>query len=93
MSNGIYNAIHWHIDYLLKEPNVSIEDVYVIEIDYRLECSVADLVSIFGESIRGFGCSDCGCRSHFFRVDKWNFLKGLGLKSWNKDSRVRRPPP
>lgn len=85
MSRGIYTAIHWHVDYLLSQPEVVVEDVYAVETTERLECEVADSVSRRGEPVKGFGCSDCGCESHLFRVGGWGFLGGLGMKEMVSD--------
>ncbi len=78
-SRGSYRAIHWHIDYLLREEEVRIESVYVKESDVKTECDVADAVSKGGVPVKGFGCSDCSCFSHLFRVDGCEFLSGLGF--------------
>jgi Uri superfamily endonuclease len=78
-SRGSYRAIHWHIDYLLREEEVSIESIHVKVSDMKAECGVADAVSKRGVPVKGFGCSDCSCSSHLFRVDGCEFLSGLGL--------------
>lgn len=80
MSRSVYTAIHWHVDYLLSQPEAAVEQVYAMETTERLECSVADSVSRHGEPVKGFGCSDCGCESHLFRVGSWDFLKGLDMR-------------
>jgi Uri superfamily endonuclease len=79
-SGGEFNAIHWHIDYLLKEPDVEVERVFVLPSDLREECRVAGEVGEQGIPIKGFGCSDCRCESHLFRVDSCDMLSRLGLK-------------
>jgi Uri superfamily endonuclease len=79
-SHGVYNAIHWHIDYLLKEPNVNIEAIYKRTSEERDECTIASAVSKNGWSVKGFGCSDCRCISHLFKVLSCNFLSELGLE-------------
>lgn len=81
-SRGVHKAIRWHIDYLLKEPEVHIESVYVKQTDSKIECDIADEVAQRGEPVKGFGCSDCRCVSHLFLVDGFFFLSGLGLKRW-----------
>lgn len=81
-SQGIHKAIHWHIDYLLKEPDVSISSVYVQPSDERVECALADKVSQRGKTVKGFGCSDCRCVSHLFKVEGCGFLSELGLENW-----------
>jgi Uri superfamily endonuclease len=69
----------WHIDYLLSNRNVNIEQVYCIESDKKIECQIAEKVEDAAESIEGFGSSDCRCRSHLFflgerKVGLENFL-------------------
>ena len=81
-SKGVYNAIHWHIDYLLREESVSVEAVYVRLSDEKIECKIAGKVSHYGSSVKGFGCSDCRCNSHFFKVKCWNFLPDLKMEKW-----------
>jgi len=79
-SRGAIRAVHWHIDYLLKEPGVSVEGVYTLTSDERMECSIAAAVSRRGQPVKGFGCSDCRCESHLFKVRGCGFLSNLGLK-------------
>ncbi|ADL58616.1 DUF123 domain-containing protein [Methanothermobacter sp. THM-2] len=51
----------WHIDYLLSDAEV-VGVLYSTD-KRRLECAVSEKLE--GEdSIRGFGCSDCRCKSH-----------------------------
>ena len=80
-SHGTPKAVHWHIDYLLREPEVRVEAVYTRASEERMECIIADAVSRMGQPFRGFGCSDCRCESHLFKVDDWEFLSEVGLKS------------
>ena len=79
-SQGSYRAIHWHIDYLLKAEEVSVDSIYVRESDVKTECVIADADSERGVPVKGFGCSDCRCSSHLFRVEECESLIGLGLK-------------
>jgi Uri superfamily endonuclease len=81
-SKGNYNAIHWHVDYLLREESVSVEAVYVRFSDEKVECEIAGEVSLYGSGVKGFGCSDCRCDSHLFRVDFWDFLPSLNMAQW-----------
>jgi len=80
-SRGDFKAIHWHIDYLLREPEVEIGGVYVLLSDLREECSIAEEIKKLGTSVKGFGCSDCRCESHLFRIDSCDILSGLGLEN------------
>jgi Uri superfamily endonuclease len=55
-----------------------------------MECQLAARVAENGEPVDGFGCSDCRCRSHLYRVNDFSFLEKMGLKKWAKGS-SRRP--
>lgn len=79
-SNRIYEAIHWHIDYLLKEPSVEIECVYVDESMEKKECKISEKLSHLAYCIPGFGCSDCNCKSHLYAVSGFDILEELGLQ-------------
>jgi Uri superfamily endonuclease len=79
-SRGDYRATHWHIDYLLREPEVEIGGVYVLLSERREECRIAGEVMRSGASVKGFGCSDCRCESHLIRVKSCDFLSRLGLE-------------
>jgi Uri superfamily endonuclease len=58
----------WHVDYLLTEPRFFLTSVVSAKTTDRLECSLAGRLG--GASVPGFGCSDCGCRSHLMHRDK-----------------------
>ena len=81
-SRGEHHVTHWHIDYLLREENVEINAIYIVESNERLECKVAEKVSQHGEPVNGFGCSDCRCTSHLYKVQGFDFLVKIGLKKW-----------
>lgn len=81
-SKGVYNAIHWHIDYLLREESANVEAVYVKLSDEKIECEIAGEVSHYGSGVKGFGCSDCRCNSHLFSVKSWDFLPDLTMEKW-----------
>lgn len=80
-SHGSPGAVHWHIDYLLKEPKARVEAIYTCASEERMECAIAAAVSRRGSGVKRFGCSDCRCESHLFKVDDWTFLSEVGLKS------------
>ncbi|MCK4635098.1 MAG: GIY-YIG nuclease family protein [Candidatus Aenigmarchaeota archaeon] len=63
---------HWHIDYFLKNKNVKIKQVYYKESSRKEECNIAKKISEYGKSVKGFGCSDCKCESHLFRIKNFN---------------------
>ena len=60
---------HWHIDYLRRV--CTVEDVWYVE-GKRLECVWAERLDRSDDvvALTGFGCSDCRCRSHLFRIDE-----------------------
>jgi sugar fermentation stimulation protein A len=56
---------HWHIDYLRRQCRFCA--AFPIATPDDIECELAGaLGSIAQGVIPGFGCSDCGCRSHLF---------------------------
>lgn len=62
-----YKKMHWHIDYLLANPNVRISNVVLIPSSQHDECDVAQEIKQNAQKeILHFGCSDCKCSSHLF---------------------------
>lgn len=64
--------LHWHIDYLLTNPNVKISEVAVYPSETKEECKYNQL--LLGKkaktAIVGFGSSDCKvCPSHLLKVN------------------------
>jgi Uri superfamily endonuclease len=69
--------MHWHIDYLLEE--AVIREVLLAE--HEGECDVANRFTL--PYIKGFGCSDCRCKSHlFFSNDVDKIKKGVKMKPY-----------
>ncbi len=60
--------IHWHIDYLLQFAEII--RVRKIKTDKRVECAEARKLAKTYEPVKGFGCSDCSCKSHLFYLAK-----------------------
>jgi Uri superfamily endonuclease len=58
--------LFWHIDYLLSHPAAKVIRVLYKQGKKAEECAVATQVG--GCPIVGFGCSDCHCQSHLFRL-------------------------
>ena len=59
---------HWHVDTLLISPSFDLIAAFCSFTEERLECAFAGILG--GESVPGFGCTDCRCPSHlFFRKD------------------------
>ena len=65
LSAGKNKKPRWHVDFLLISPFFHLESVFCGCTDERLECVLAGILG--GESVTGFGCSDCNCKSHLFR--------------------------
>ena len=58
---------HWHIDEL--RAVTEFRSALAIRSATRLECQIAEAFSKIADgSIRGFGCSDCKCGTHLFRM-------------------------
>ncbi len=60
---------HWHIDHLL--PLSSERTALLVPSDVDIECRIAEIIQGWeGTSmpIKGFGSSDCHCRSHLFSL-------------------------
>lgn len=81
-SVGKHNVTHWHIDYLLSNNEVELISIYIIESGEQLECRIATRVSRHGEPVPRFGCSDCKCSSHLYKVPDLDFITEIGLKKW-----------
>ena len=68
----------WHVDYLLISPCFSlVYAVYAVTGD-RLECQLVRELNKAG--IAKFGCSDCNCESHLYRVRSFEVIEGKTLK-------------
>jgi Uri superfamily endonuclease len=64
----------WHIDYLLCSSAAKIEKVFYKEAEKAEECKIAEEIGRIGVAVKGFGCSDCKCESHLFKIDNYQFL-------------------
>ncbi len=67
--------LFWHIDYLLNDSAARIIKVLYKKADKTEECDLAKVIGEKGEPIDGFGCSDCNCKSHLFRIGDYRFLQ------------------
>lgn len=81
-SRGEHDVTYWHIDYLLRDPRVSMESIYMNANGENLECLMAAQVAEHGDPVPRFGCSDCKCVSHLYRVESFGFLEKIGLKKY-----------
>ena len=73
LARGDRDVRHWHVDYLLGHPRTRLESVVTLPGEDR-ECELT--ARLPGESISGFGASDCGCEAHLLAVtDRDRFLE------------------
>ena len=56
--------IHWHVDYLLKQTEIT--DIIYNESTRKIECELSQYLSNKTDGIKDFGCSDCDCESHLY---------------------------
>ncbi len=91
-SRGEGRVAHWHIDYLLREPGIEIEAIYATDWAVRMECEIVAHIAGRGEPTPRFGCSDCTCVSHLYRVKSFEFIKETVLKRVNL-SKLSSPSP
>jgi len=74
--------IKWHIDYLLVNSNVDIKKAFYKNADKEQECKTALFLNSREESFEGFGCSDCRCYSHLFKLESLKNLNKLNFKEF-----------
>jgi Uri superfamily endonuclease len=65
----------WHIDYLLSSGHVKIAGVSLKSGAKSEECRFAVELARCSLPIVGFGCSDCKCVSHLYKVHDYQFLR------------------
>lgn len=70
---------YWHIDYLLNDNNVKLQKYLYKKAGKKEECKIARFLALFEEPIKNFGCSDCSCKSHLFKIKKLDINK-LNMK-------------
>lgn len=54
----------WHIDFLTSRGKVI--GALIVETKKSVECELSHILQSHFQSIEGFGCSDCSCKSHLF---------------------------
>lgn len=79
-------VLKWHADYLTSRADSV--DALVSYPDPVPECDLARMAEECGmePSFKGFGCSDCRCRTHLFRADPESIARlaeRAGLISYN----------
>lgn len=68
-------SLFWHIDYLVNDEAAKVTCVYFAQGSKTDECRIARLFEKNAKPIVGFGCSDCRCKSHLFRVQDFGFIR------------------
>ncbi|MCD6229871.1 MAG: GIY-YIG nuclease family protein [Candidatus Diapherotrites archaeon] len=71
----------WHIDYLLENADAKPEKALYKNAGKEEECAIALHLAKTEEPVKGFGCSDCKCSSHLFRMKSLKELNNLKLKN------------
>lgn len=82
---------HWHIDYLLD--NAKIVEYVILNAEKSLECSLYQSLKgdkDFEVPIKGFGSSDCKCKSHLLYSKEKVDLRRL-LKQIEQEFRIIKP--
>jgi Uri superfamily endonuclease len=67
----------WHIDYLLEDKQAKIVEVFYKEAGKEEECRIANKLGEINQSIRGFGSSDCNCKSHLFKLNNSDLVEEI----------------
>ena len=79
--------LFWHIDYLLNCKSVEVIEVLSRKAKKAEECKVAKVLDEQNEPIMGFGCSDCRCATHLFRLNSYPIsfqeVPSLIIKKYN----------
>ncbi len=78
---GKDKKIRWHIDYLLENAKAKPEKALYKNAGKQEECAIALHLAKTEEPVKGFGCSDCKCGSHLFRMKSLKGLDNLKLKN------------
>ncbi len=77
-------AMRWHVDYL----SVLCDDIFAYESTGKFipECKLCTVLQDAGATpaVKGFGCSDCDCLTHLYRVEKKAAEQALIVKNLTK---------
>jgi len=78
---------HWHIDYLLKNKKAKVTEVYYKTAGKEEECRIAKLLEKNETPVKRFGCSDCKCASHLFKLENKKTIRKEMIKYENSSNR------
>jgi len=76
---------HWHIDHLLLNKNITLQKVFWKKAGKEEECKIACSLEQYEKPIKGFGCSDCKCISHLFKLKDLRKINKLNMSNLNKE--------
>ena len=83
--------VRWHIDYL----TTICDEMHALEHegDSIAECDLARIVESIGNTpaVMNFGCSDCGCQTHLFKIDPKRTKRALmdiGMTNFEFQKRI-----
>lgn len=86
--------LRWHVDYLAEHATATAAWAWAVS--KQGECAAARLLQHAFGSVRGFGCSDCACRSHLFVCtgrDAAALISGLFGPPEHTSLTAADPPP
>jgi len=69
----------WHIDYLLVNNFSKIKKVFYKKANKTEECRIAKKLNKNEIPIPNFGCSDCNCKSHLFKIKNLDSVLKLNM--------------
>jgi len=78
----------WHIDFLLDNLHVKVLQVFYRNVERFEECRIAKELGKEGVAVPDFGSSDCRCKSHLFKVQGAEFLRGY-MNEMNAETKIR----
>ena len=58
---------HWHLDFITTSSQFEAKKIIAIP-NEKVECEIASLLNKIFKGIESFGCSDCNCHSHLFKI-------------------------
>jgi Uri superfamily endonuclease len=74
----------WHIDYLLDSSFANVVAVFYKKSEKSEECNMAKKLTNELSNrkiiIQKFGCSDCKCKSHLFKIKNFDKVYSLGVR-------------
>lgn len=68
-----------HIDYLLKDPHVTLKKAIYKKGAKEEECRIASIFNITEEPVKNFGSGDCSCYSHLFRLKTFKYMSSIEI--------------